>query len=171
MDNKEIINLSWDEYFMGIAIFTSFRSKDPSSKVGTIIVNPDNHIIAAGYNGFVAGVDEEHFSWAREGDFLDTKYAFVVHAEVNAIINSTIADFNGCKLYATLFPCNECAKLIAQKNITDVYYLQDKYVDTEQHKATEIIFKAKGIKTHKLDMPSMNSIIDKFKEFYPENIN
>ena len=82
-------NLSWDEYFMGLAIFTSFRSKDPSSKVGAVIVDKNRHIIGTGYNGFIAGIDESHFQWEREGNFLSTKYPYVVHAESNAILNST----------------------------------------------------------------------------------
>lgn len=163
-------NLSWNEYFMGIAVFTSFRSKDPNSKVGSVIVNKDNHILGTGYNGFVAGVDESAFSWQREGDFLQTKYPFVVHAEVNAIINTTAANLQECSMYTTLYPCNECAKLIAQKGIMRVYYLLDKYPDTEQHQATEMIFAAKDIQALKLEMDNLHTIVDNFKDFYPENI-
>lgn len=167
---KDKINLTWDEYFMGIAVFTSFRSKDPNSKVGCVLVNPDNHIVGTGYNGFVAGIDESQFSWERQGDFLNTKYAFVVHAEANAIINTTAASLKDCVLYATLYPCNECAKLIAQKGITKVYYLLDKYKDTDQHRATEMIFTAKNIVAEQLVMDNLHEILDAFKAFYPDTI-
>lgn len=170
MSQLSLQNLSWDEYFMGIAVFTSFRSKDPSSKVGAVIVDKTKHIVGTGYNGFVAGVDESVFSWEREGDFLDTKYPFVIHAEANAIVSSPQSNLDGCSVYVTLFPCNECAKLLAQKNVSTVYYLLDKYPDTDQHKASERILNARGIKTVQLEMRNLNEILSDFKRFYPENI-
>lgn len=157
--------LSWDEYFMGIAIFTSLRSKDPSSKVGAVIVNAKNHIVGTGYNGFIAGVDEKAFTWEREGNWLETKYPYVVHAEANAILNSTTNQLDNCRIYSTLFPCNECAKKIAQKEIREVIYLSDKHRDEDFHMASIKIFKAASIKTRQLLMPPLKEIIQKFSEF------
>jgi dCMP deaminase len=157
--------LSWDEYFMGIAIFTSLRSKDPSSKVGAVIVNAKNYIVGTGYNGFIAGVDEKAFTWEREGNWLETKYPYVVHAEANAILNSTTNQLDNCRIYSTLFPCNECAKKIAQKEIREVIYLSDKHRDEDFHMASIKIFKAAGIKTRQLLMPPLKEIIQKFSEF------
>ncbi len=162
-----LLYLSWDEYFMGIAIFTSLRSKDPNSKVGAVIVNPENHIVGTGYNGFVAGADESLFSWNREGNWLQTKYPYVVHAEANAILNSTTSDLRGCRIYTTLFPCNECAKKIAQKKMSEVVYLSDKYRGEDFHQASELIFRAGGIVTRKLEMPSLQDILKKFDNYIP----
>lgn len=163
----ELVYLSWDEYFMGIAIFTSLRSKDPNSKVGAVIVNGENHIVGTGYNGFVAGADESLFSWEREGDWLKTKYPFVVHAEANAILNSTTSDLANCRIYTTLFPCNECAKKIAQKKISEVVYLSDKYRDEDFHVASELIFKAAGVNSRKFPMPPLQTILEKFWRYIP----
>ena len=159
------IYLSWDEYFMGIAIFTSLRSKDPSSKVGAVIVNQKNHIVGTGYNGFVAGVNEQEFSWAREGAWLETKYPYVVHAEANAILNSTTSNLEGCRIYTTLFPCNECAKQIAQKGIKEVIYYSDKHREQEFHQAALKIFRAAGIKHRKLKMAPLAEVLEKFIRF------
>jgi len=159
--------LSWDIYFMGIALFTSLRSKDPSSKVGAVIVNHKNRIIGTGYNGFVAGIDETGFSWQREGEWLNTKYPFVVHAEANAILNSTTSEMENCRIFSTLFPCNECAKKIAQKEIKEVVFLSDKYRDQDFHAASIKIFKAAGIITRKLEMPSLTDISQQFSDFLP----
>lgn len=158
-------HLSWDEYFMGIAVFTSLRSKDPNSKVGAVIVNERNHIVATGYNGFVAGIDEQKFRWEREGDWLETKYPYVVHAEANAILNSTTNDLRGCRIFATLFPCNECAKHIAQKKIAEVVYLSDKYRGEDFHEASERIFAAAGIIARKLKMPPLPELLTKFERY------
>ncbi len=159
------IYLSWDEYFMGIAVFTSLRSKDPSSKVGAVIVNPKNHIVGTGYNGFIAGIDESQFSWEREGDWLKTKYPYVMHAEANAILNSTTSNLDGCRIYSTLFPCNECAKQISQKEINEVVFLSDKYRHRDFHKASLKIFECAGVRIRKLEIPSLIKILDKFSEF------
>jgi dCMP deaminase len=157
--------LSWDEYFMGIALFTSLRSKDPSSKVGAVIVNHKNRIVGTGYNGFIAGVDESAFNWEREGDWLNTKYPYVVHAEANAILNSTTSNMEGCRIYSTLFPCNECAKKIAQKEIKEVVYLSEKHQGQDFHQAAEKIFRVSGIKVRKLVMSPLSEIVKKFSEF------
>jgi len=162
MDNQY---LSWDEYFMGIALFTSLRSKDPNSKVGAVVVNRKNYIVGTGYNGFVAGINEATFNWKREGEWLDTKYPYVVHAEANAILNSTTSHLEDCRMYTTLFPCNECAKKIAQKEIREVIFLSDKYQDEDFHTAAIKIFKAAGIKARQLHMSPLSKIIQKFSEF------
>ncbi len=164
---QDLTYLSWDEYFMGIAIFTSLRSKDPSSKVGAVIVNQQNHIVGTGYNGFIAGADERAFPWERDGEWIDTKYPYVVHAEANAILSSTTSDLRGCKIYATLFPCNECAKQIAQKKISEVIYLSDKYRDQPFHKASVKIFEASGISMRYLDFQPLEKILAKFKGYIP----
>lgn len=159
--------LSWDEYFMGIAIFTSLRSKDPSSKVGAVIVNDRNHIVGTGYNGFVAGVDESRFRWEREGEWLQTKYPYVVHAESNAILSSTTDDLRNCRIYTTLFPCNDCAKQIAQKKIAEVIFLSDKYRDQDSNKASRIIFDAAGIGTRQFAMKELHEVLRRFEPFIP----
>ena len=157
--------LSWDEYFMSIALITSLRSKDPSSKVGAVIVNQKNHIIGTGYNGFIAGTNESAFSWNREGEWLQTKYPYVVHAEANAILSSTTSDMEGCRIYSTLYPCNECAKKIAQKEIKEVIYLSEKHNREEFHTASVKIFEASGIQTRRLKMLPLADIVRNFSDF------
>lgn len=122
--------ISWDEYFMGVALLSAKRSKDPSTQVGACIVNTKNKIVGAGYNGLPIGCDDDEFPWAKEGDVLSTKYPFVCHAELNAILNNIGMDLQGCKIYTALFPCNECAKAIIQAGINEVIYLSDKYEGT-----------------------------------------
>ena len=122
--------LSWDQYFMGMAHLSAMRSKDPNTRVGACIVNPQKRVVGLGYNGFPYGCEDDEFPWERDGEFLDTKYPYVVHAELNAILNS-IQDLHGCTLYVSLFPCNECAKAIIQAGITCVVYESDKYQGTE----------------------------------------
>ena len=160
------VYLSWDEYFMGITVFTSLRSKDPSSKVGAVIVNQKNHIVGTGYNGFIAGINESQYNWEREGSWLDTKYPYVVHAEANAILNSTTNNLENCKIYTTLFPCNECAKQIAQKGIKEVVYLSDKHRNQEYHTASLKILKSANITYRKFELPSLISILKKFEDFF-----
>ncbi len=142
--------ISWDEYFMGVAHLSALRSKDDSSQVGACIVNPKNHIVGIGYNGLPIGCDDDDFPWQRDGDFLNTKYAYVVHAEANAILNSSI-DLDGSRIYVTLFPCNECAKLIIQSGIQEVIYLEDKYHDSDISKASRRLFASAGVSLRQLD--------------------
>ena len=129
IDKQRKDYLSWDEFFMGVAILASERSKDPNTQVGACIVSADNRILSVGYNGTPNGYEDRFFPWDREGDELNTKYMYVVHAERNAILNyrGNIKDFDGAKLYVTLFPCNECAKEVIQVGIKDIIYLDDKY--------------------------------------------
>ena len=136
--------ISWDEYFMGIAMLAAKRSKDPSTQVGACIVSQDNIIISTGYNGMPAGCSDDEFPWGREGE--DTKYPYVVHAELNAILNANGRDLRGSKLYVALFPCNECAKAIIQSGVKEVYYLSDKYADTPSTQASKRMLNAAGVK-------------------------
>lgn len=138
--------LSWDEYFMGVALLSAERSKDPNSQVGACIVDKDNKIVSLGYNGCPVGYDDdEDMTWEREGDFLNTKYAYVCHSELNAILNSKVP-VKGCKLYVTLFPCNECAKAIIQAGITEFVYLSDKYDKTPGNIASKKMLDKCGVK-------------------------
>lgn len=137
--------LSWDQYFMGMAHLSAMRSKDPNTRVGACIVNPQKRVVGLGYNGFPYGCEDDEFPWERDGEFLDTKYPYVVHAELNAILNS-IQDLHGCTLYVSLFPCNECAKAIIQAGITCVVYESDKYDGAEGNIASKRMFHDAGVK-------------------------
>jgi len=140
-------NLTWDEYFMAIARLSAMRSKDPNTQVGACIVSQDNRILSIGYNGTPNGFKDECFPWDREGDELETKYLYVVHAERNAILNyrGSNRDLEGAKIYVDLFPCNECAKEIIQSGIKKVYYLDDKYAHTNGVIASKRLFDACGV--------------------------
>ena len=143
--------LSWDEYFMGLALLSAERSKDPSTQVGACIVNPELKIVSVGYNGAPRGYDDDKdMTWERNGDFLDTKYAYVCHSELNAILNSNVP-VKGCKLYVTLFPCNECAKVIIQSGIKEVVYLSDKYEGTKENIAAKRMLDVCGISYKKYE--------------------
>ena len=124
--------LSWDEYFMGIALLSAQRSKDSNTQVGACIVNQEHKIVSVGYNGMPTGCNDDDMPWEREGDFLNTKYPFVCHAELNAILNRSAGSLQGCSLYVTLFPCNECAKAIIQSGIREIIYYDNKYADTDE---------------------------------------
>lgn len=145
--------LSWDEYFMGIAKLSALRSKDPSTQVGACIVSSDNRILSIGYNGAPNGYEDKYFPWEREGLPLETKYLYVCHAEMNAILNfrGNKKDLEGAKLYVDLFPCNECAKIIIQSGIKEVIYLSDKYKDQDNFKASKKLFDICGISYKKLE--------------------
>lgn len=135
--------ISWDEYFMGIAMLAAKRSKDPSTQVGACIVSPDNIIISTGYNGMPKGCSDDIFPWDRDGG--ETKYPYVVHAELNAILNRGNRDLKGSRIYVALFPCNECAKAIIQSGVSEVVYLSDKYADTMATLASKRMMDAAGI--------------------------
>ena len=129
MIRKRLNYINWDEYFMGIAILSSMRSKDPNTQVGACIVNPDNRIVGTGYNGLPRGYDDDEFDWTREGNLLESKYGRIIHAEPNAIFNATTTNLKDCKIYVTLHPCHDCIKDIVQKEISEIIYLEDKYKD------------------------------------------
>lgn len=136
--------LTWDEYFMGLAHLSALRSKDPNTQVGAVIVDANHRVVSIGYNGFPGGVSDEEFPWGREGGVLDTKYAFVVHAELNAILNSQ-RSVRGCSIYVSLFPCNECAKAIIQSGITRIIYESDKYDGVDTNIASKRMLRAAGV--------------------------
>lgn len=139
--------LTWDEYFMGIALLSAQRSKDPGTQVGACIVGDDNRILSVGYNGMPIGCSDDVLPWDRSGDStLDTKYPFVCHAELNAILNYTGNKLRGARVYVSLFPCNECAKAIIQSGVKELYYLSDKYADTPTTKASKRMLDAAGVK-------------------------
>jgi dCMP deaminase len=143
--------IQWDEYFMGIALLSAKRSKDPSTQVGACIVDSkNNRILSVGYNGFPTGCSDDEFPWGREGDSISTKYPYVVHAELNAILNNRGVSLEGSKIYTALFPCNECAKAIIQSGITEVVYLSDKYADTDVVKASKRMLINAGISLRQL---------------------
>ena len=138
--------LTWDEYFMGIALLSSQRSKDPSTQVGACIVDKDNKIMSLGYNGMPCHCSDDEFPWSNTGGALESKYFFVCHAELNAILNFRGGSLKDCKVYTTLFPCNECAKAIIQAGITEVIYMCDKYAATESVIASKRMFDVAGVK-------------------------
>lgn len=136
--------LTWDEYFMGLAHLSALRSKDPNTQVGAAIVDENHRVVSVGYNGFPTGVSDDEFPWSREGDVLTSKYAFVVHAELNAILNSQ-RRVRGCTIYVSLFPCNECAKAIIQSGIKKIVYESDKYNGVDTNIASKRMLKAAGV--------------------------
>ena len=141
-------NLNWDQYFMGIAKLSSMRSKDPNTQVGACIVGNDNRILSIGYNGCPNGFEDSEFPWDREGKPLDTKYLYVCHAEMNAILNyrGSRKELENARIYVDLFPCNECAKIIIQSGIKEVIYLSDKYAHTDGTIASKKMFDICGVK-------------------------
>lgn len=142
--------ISWDEYFMGVAMLSAARSKDPNTQVGCCIVSQDNKILSMGYNGFPTGCSDDLFPWIREGaDELKTKYFYTVHSELNAILNYRGGSLEGAKLYVSLFPCNECAKAIIQSGIKEVIYDSNKYDGTPRVQASMRMFDAAGVNYHR----------------------
>ncbi|MBI5371749.1 MAG: dCMP deaminase family protein [Sphingobacteriales bacterium] len=149
--NKRSGYISWDEYFMGVALLSARRSKDPNTQVGACIVNTKNKIVGAGYNGLPAGCSDDEFPWDKTGDFLNTKYPYICHAELNAILNNIGMDLHGCKIYTALFPCNECSKAIIQSGITEVIYLSDKYAGTDVFIASKKMLDTAGVTYRKVE--------------------
>ena len=141
--NQNVI--SWDECFMRMAHLIALRSKDPSTQAGAVIADDKNVVVGLGYNGWPRGIDIDALPWERSGEFLDTKYAYVCHAEENAVYNAN-ARTTGCKLYCTLFPCNECAKTIIQNGILEVIFASDKYHDEPTATAARRLFDLAGVK-------------------------
>ena len=157
--------ISWDEYFMSIAKLSAMRSKDPNTQVGACIVSNDNRILSIGYNGAPNGFDDERFPWGREGENLNTKYPYVCHAELNAILNyrGSKKDLESAKIYVDLFPCNECAKVIIQSGIKEVIYLSDKYANSENNIASRRLLDECGIAYKKLNVENEKEISIKLK--------
>ena len=148
--------ISWDEYFMGVAILSGMRSKDPNSQVGACIVSEDNKILSMGDNGFPKGCSDDEFPWAREGEALDTKYLYVTHSELNAILNYRGGSLEGAKLYVSLFPCNECAKAIIQSGIKTIVYDNDKYENTPSVIASKRMLDAAGVRYYRYNRTGRN---------------
>ncbi|MBK8087799.1 MAG: dCMP deaminase family protein [Chitinophagaceae bacterium] len=161
--SKRTDYISWDEYFMGVALLSAKRSKDPATQVGACIVNTKNKIVGAGYNGLPIGCDDNEFPWEKQGDFLQTKYPYVCHAELNAILNNIGMDLHGCRIYTALFPCNECSKAIIQSGITEVIYLSDKYATTDTSIASKNMLNKAGISFRQVKV-NVENIVLSFNE-------
>ena len=149
--------IGWDAYFMGVALLSGERSKDPNSQVGACIVSEDNKILSIGYNGFPKGCSDDEVPWEREGEFAETKYPYVCHGELNAILNYTGTTLKNSRIYVALFPCNECAKAIIQSGIKEVIYKEDKYADTDAIKISKKMLKMGGVKIRQYE-PSNKTI-------------
>lgn len=149
MSDKRSDYISWDEYFMGVAMLSGMRSKDPSTQVGACIVSEDHKILSMGYNGFPKGCSDEEFPWAREGEPLNNKYFYTTHSELNAILNYRGGSVEGATIYVTLFPCNECAKAIIQSGIKRIVYDSDKYENTPSVIASKRMLSAAGVELQK----------------------
>ena len=143
--------LSWDQYFMGIATLSAKRSKDPHTRVGACIVAPDNRILSVGYNGMPRGCSDDEYPWERFGDELDTKYLYVCHGELNALLNYSGFRLQGARIYTTLFPCNECTKALIQSGIKEIIYAEDKYADTASVIAAKKMMKSAGVSYRKYE--------------------
>lgn len=152
-NNKEI--LSWDEYFMSLAHLSAMRSKDPNTQVGACIVNKEKRVVGIGYNGMPYGCSDDEYPWEREGEMLETKYPYVVHAELNAILNAT-SPLSGCSIYVSLFPCNECSKAIIQSGIREIVYESDKYKDTDSVRASKRMLESAGVTYRKVEEISVS---------------
>ena len=151
MSDKRQDYISWDEYFMGVAMLSGMRSKDPNTQVGACIVSQDNKIVSMGYNGFPIGCSDDEFPWTREGEPLENKYFYTTHSELNAILNYRGGSLEGAKLYVSLFPCNECAKAIIQAGIKTVVYNSDKYAMTPSTIASKKMLDAAGVRYYKYE--------------------
>ena len=160
--------ITWDEYFMGVAKLSGQRSKDPNTQVGSCIVSANNKILSMGYNGLPIGCSDDEFPWAREGDELDTKYLFVTHSELNAILNYRGGSLDGSKLYVTLFPCNECAKAIIQAGIRTVVYETDKYADSASVLASKRMFDAAGVRYYQYQKTGRKIELELYNKRYGE---
>lgn len=152
--------LSWDEYFMGIALLSAMRSKDPSTQVGACIVNQDKRILSMGYNGMPRCCSDDEYPWGNNDSALDSKYLYVCHAELNAILNCASGSVSGCSVYTTLFPCNECAKAIIQSGIKEVIYMCDKYSETDSVKASKRMFDTAGVKYREYNISNKKIELD-----------
>lgn len=152
--------LSWDEYFMGIALLSSMRSKDPSTQVGACIVNSEKRILSMGYNGMPRSCSDDEFPWDKNESPLDSKYLYVCHAELNAILNCASGNVRGCTVYTTLFPCNECAKAIIQSGIAEVVYVSDKYSDSDSVLASKRMFDTAGVKYRAYEKSGKSAVLE-----------
>ena len=159
MSDKKQDYMSSDEYFMGVALLASQRSKDPSTQVGACIVDKDKRILSTGYNGFPQGCSDDEFPWNRDESVGETKYQYVVHAELNAILNASGKSLAGSTVYVGLFPCHECAKAIIQAGIKEVIYLSDKYHNTASMGASRRMLDAAGVKYSQIKLKRSQLVI------------
>lgn len=156
--------ISWDEYFMGVALLSSMRSKDPSTQVGACVASQENKVVTMGYNGMAVGINDDIMPWGRVGkDELDNKYLYVCHAEFNAILNSR-GSVRDCKIYVTLFPCNECAKAIIQSGIKEVIYMDDKYDGALNNLASKRLFNLAGVKYRKYEGRKIDILLKDYEK-------
>lgn len=154
--------VEWEEYFMGIAFLAAQRSKDPATQVGACIVNSEKHIVGIGYNGFPINCSDDEFPWTKNSSNpMENKYMYVVHAEVNAILNKNSIDVKGCTLYVALFPCNECAKIIIQSRIKEVVYFSDKHADKPNTIASKKLLDAANV-SYRQFIPKHEKIVIDF---------
>lgn len=160
MSGKRKDYISWDEYFMGVAMLSGMRSKDPSTQVGACIVSPDHKILSMGYNGFPIGCSDDDFPWEKNGEELDQKYLYVTHSELNAILNYRGGSLEGSTLYVSLFPCNECAKAIIQAGIRHIVYSCDKYADQPSVMASKRMLDAAGVTYKKYEKTNRKIELD-----------
>jgi dCMP deaminase len=156
--------ISWDEFGMSVALVAAQRSKDPSTQVGACILDSENRVVGVGYNGFPKGCSDDTFPWEKNKKFLDSKYAYVVHSEINAVLNSNVEDLSNCIIYVTLAPCNECSKVIIQSGIREVCYFSDKYNNTDSHKAARKMLDAAGIECRKFISARDNILLNFIEE-------
>ena len=163
MSNKRTDYIAWDDYFMGVSLLAADRSKDPSTQVGACIVSDDNRILSTGYNGFPQGCSDDDFPWNRDASAGETKYNFVVHAELNAILNAGGKSLVGSRIFVSLFPCHECAKAIIQAGVKEVVYLSDKYNGTDSDNASKRMLNAAGVKLTKMK-PTKAQIVLNFTD-------
>jgi dCMP deaminase len=164
MSDKRTDYIAWDDYFMGVSLLAAERSKDPSTQVGACIVSGDNRILSTGYNGFPQGCSDDDFPWNRDESVGETKYNFVVHAELNAILNAGGKSLVGSRIFVSLFPCHECAKAIIQAGVKEVVYLSDKYNGTDSDNASKRMLNAAGVKLTKIK-PTKAQIVLNFDIF------
>lgn len=162
MSNKRTDYIAWDDYFMGVSLLAADRSKDPSTQVGACIVSDDNRILSTGYNGFPQGCSDDDFPWNRDESAGETKYNFVVHAELNAILNAGGKSLVGSRIFVSLFPCHECAKAIIQAGVKEVVYLSDKYSGTDSDNASKRMLRSAGVKLTKMK-PTKAQIVLNFE--------
>jgi len=157
--------ISWHEYFMGITLLARLRSKDPVTQTGACIVDSDNKIVSIGYNGAPIGLSDDDFPWRiKTGNYADMKYPYICHAELNAIVIANPKNLRGCKIYTTVFPCNECVKLIIQSGIKEILYLSDKHSDSDMNKAAKYMIDKVGIRCIRLDMLGKKIVLDFSKD-------
>ena len=160
MSEKREDYITWDEYFMGIAYLSSFRSKDPSTQVGACIVSSDNKILSVGYNGMPSGCSDDDFPWNKDKEPFNNKYFYTTHSELNAILNYRGGTLEGAKIYVSLFPCNECAKAIIQSGIKEIIYDSDKYADTDVVKASKRMLDAANVKYTKYQKTNRKLVVN-----------